>query len=253
MKAIWKGSLSFGLVNIPVSLYSAVEQTAFKFRLLCKKCKAPIHYKRFCEGCPREVPWNETVKGVEVSKGEFIIVDKEMLDKIKPEKTQTIDIVEFVDSYQIEPIYFDKHYYLAPQKAKEKAFFLFKEVLSSTAKVAIARFVLRDKQHTCAVSAFRQGMLLTTLNYKYEVRDIAKIEELKEQPKVSKQEYDLAKQLIEKLHEDSFNIGKFKDDFSDQLTELVVKLEKGEKITAKKVPKKQKEKSLVEALRASIK
>jgi len=131
MKSIWNGSITFGLVNIPVKLYSAVESRAFSFKMLDKKTNSPIKYKRFAEKINEEVPWKEIVKGIEISKGKFFVPSEEQLKSIKPEKSQTIDIVEFVDDRQIDPIYFSSHYFAGPSKAKEKTYFLFKEVLEA--------------------------------------------------------------------------------------------------------------------------
>ena len=144
MKSVWNGSLAFGLVNIPVNLYSAVEQQTPGFTLLCSKCHTPLHYKRWCKKCDKEVKWADVVKGIELGKNKYFVLTKEKLAKLKPEKTSTIDIVEFVDLLQIDPIYFNKHYFVVPDKTKEKAYFLFQEVLSSAAKVAIGKFVMKE-------------------------------------------------------------------------------------------------------------
>ncbi len=247
MKSVWKGSMSFGLVNIPVRMYSAIEPKTFGFRLLHEECGTPIKYKRWCPHCGKDVAWNQITKGIELRKGHYLAISNDELKKMKPPKSDIIEIISFTDSYQIGSIYVNKHYYLSPEKAKDKAYFLFKEVLQSTAKVALGRFVMREKEHICAIGGYKSGLLLTTMNYSYEVRDINQLEELKTAPKLSEQELELAKQLIDKLYEESFDISQFKDTFADKLKEMI------EKPGRKAIPERKVErKNLLEALRASI-
>ncbi len=251
MRAVWSGSIAFGLVTIPIKLYSAVSSKAGHFRLLHSKHPAPIRYKRFCEKCEKEVPWDEIDRGVEVGKNRYVKLSQEEIKKIRPEKTETIDIKEIVDLQQIDPLYFNSHYYVGPADAKQKSYFLFKEVLQSTAKVAIGTFVLKDKEHVCAIEAYRDGMLLTTLNYADEIKDMEEIEELKQAPKISKEEFKLAMELIDKITAKEFTIEKYEDTFAEELKKLLKKKEKGEIIVEKKVTKK-KEKDLIEALKESL-
>jgi DNA end-binding protein Ku len=221
------------------------------FRLLCGKCHTPLHYRRWCSKCKKEIEWEDVAKGIEISKGKFFVLTKEKLERLKPEKSDAVDIVEFVDKGMIDPIFFDRHYYIAPEKAKEKAYFLFREVLEAAAKVAVGRFVMREKEYVCAIESYKKGMLLTTLNYLYEIRDINKIEELKTAPKLKKEELKLAKELINKLYEKEFDISEFKDTFAEKLKELIKKMLKGEEIAVKKA-KPEEKKTLMEALKASI-
>lgn len=253
MKSVWNGSISFGLVNIPIKLYSAVESQTLGFRILHKKCNTPLKYKRWCPKCKKEVEWENVVKGLEISKDNFFVLTKEKLEKLKPEKTNKIEIIKIIDAKQIDPIYFDHHYYVAPAKKKEKAYALFKEVLQSAAKVAIGKFVMRERQHICAIESYKKGLLLTTLNYAYEIRDINKIEQLKKAPKLKKEELKLAKQLINKLYEEEFDITEFKDTFAQELKKAIKKVAKGKKVKGIKVEKPEKKKKLMEALKASIK
>src|SRR3989344_3323166 len=147
MRAIWSGTISFGLVTIPVKLYSAIASSAGMFRMLHDKHQYPIQYKRWCEKCDNEVPWDQIVKGIEVSKNRYVVITPEELKKMKPEKTQSIDIREIVQKQQIDPLYFRAHYFIGPQSKKQKSYFLFKEVLESRAIAALGTFVLRDKEH----------------------------------------------------------------------------------------------------------
>jgi DNA end-binding protein Ku len=251
MKTLWKGIISFGLVSIPISLYSAVEGKSVKFRLLHKKDNSPVKYKRFCEREGKELEWKDIVKGFEVSKGNYYIFQKEDLDMLKPEKTQSISIIEFIDREQMDPILFDSHYYVSPQIEKDKAFFLFKNVLQSTNKMAIGNFVMRDKEYTCAISPYKSGILLTTLNYPNEVRDINNLSELKSSVKLSDQEMKLAKTLIDQLYNPDFDMSRFKDTFKEQLLEVIEKKSKGEVAGIKATFKP--EKNLIKALKESLK
>ena len=251
MKTVWKGIISFGLVSIPVSLYSAINSQSVKFRLLHKKDNSPVKYKRFCEEEKKEVEWTDIVKGFEILKGNFFIFSKEDLEKLKPEKTNSIEILEFTDKEQMDSIYFNSHYFVLPQIKKEKAFYLFKTVLQSTNKVAIGKFIMREKEYTCVISPYRAGLLLTTLNYQYEIRDISKLEELKEDVNLTEQEMKLAGTLIDQLYNPFFDISKFKDNFREQLMKLINVKEKGE--LPKRKGKIKVEPNLIKALKASLK
>ncbi|MEX0966398.1 MAG: Ku protein [Bacteroidia bacterium] len=251
MRAIWSGSIAFGLVNIPVKLYSAVSHQSMGFRLLCKKCHTPVKYKRHCPGCEEDVAWDDTVKGLEIAKGEFLVFTKEELEKIKPEKSDQIEIEEFVDLKEIDPIYYNKPYFIAPAKAKEKAYFLFKEVLKTSDKVAIGRFVMREKEYISAIRDFDNGLILSTLNYKYEVRDVNDIKQLEEPPRLNKKELELAISLVNQLYEEEFHVEKFKDTFAEQLKKMMEKKEKTY-IEEPKAESTGKGKSLMDALKASL-
>lgn len=254
MKAIWNGSISFGLVNIPIRLYSAVEAKQAKgFRMLHKKDNVPIKYKRWCPKHDKEVEWDDIVKGLEISKDKYFVLEKAELDRLKPEKSSTIDILEIIDAKQIDPIYFENHYFVGPDAEKEKAFFLLKHVLEQSAKAAVGRFVMREKEYVCAIESYKSGLLLTTLSYAYEIRDINKVEFLEKPPKLSQQEIALASQLIEKLLKKEFDITQFKDNYLEDLKELIRKKTKGRIIEVKIADKKlKKEKNLIEALKASL-
>jgi len=254
MKSLWKGSIGFGLVNIPVKLYSAIEQKPVKMRLLHKDKLSPIRYKKWCDACTEEVSQDEIVRGVEVSPDNYVVVSDEELRSLKPEKSTWIEVVEFVDSHQIDPIYFKAHYYVGPERAKDKTYFLFRDVLRRTARTAVGRFVMRDKEYACAIEAYRQALLLTTLNYDYEIRDIARIDGLAEEPSISKAEMDLAEQLLSQITVEEFDITKFHDTFEADLEQLVAKKARGETITIPKIEyRATPEENLVEALKASLK
>lgn len=256
MKVVWKGSLSFGLVNIPVNLYPATQSHSLGFKLLHAHCHTPINYERWCPHCKKDVAWSDIVKGIKLKNGDYFILTEENLKKLRPEKTDTIDIVEFVDSDAIDPIYFDHHYYVMPSKENEKAFFLFIESLKRSNRVAIGRFVLRDKEYVGALQPFKTGILLTTLNYNYEIREFKKIEELKA-PKLSAAELKLARQLIDQLYQKKFDMNQFKDTFVQTVQKQLKELSSGKKkkkVILSKVKKiKMKQPSLMHILQESLK
>ena len=251
MRSIWNGSISFGLVSIPVKLYSAVSPSSIGFRLLCRKCMTPVRYERHCEGCKGEVKWEDTLKALDLGDGQFLPFEQEELDAIRPEKTDRIEIVEFVGEDELEPLYYNKFYFCAPPKSTDRAFFLFHRVLNDSKKVAIGRFVMREKEYVCAISAYGKGLLLSTLNYKYEIRNIEDIGVLAEAPKLKKEEIQLAKKLVDQLTQAELNLEEFNDTFAEKLQEMIKKKEKVF------VPETQEERpfdeaSLMDALQASL-
>ncbi len=258
MKTIWKGSLSFGLVTIPIRLYSAIQEHAISFTLLCKKCHMPITYERWCKGCNKEVAWQDVVKGLRLEDGSYFILTQEKLRALKPETTDTISIVEFVSATQIQPIYLEHHYYLAPDKENEQAFFLFKKALEVSGKVAIGTFVMRDKQYACVINPYEKIMLLSTLNYSYEIRDINEVPYAKNVPKkLESAELKLAAQLIDQLTAKKFNLAQFKDTFAQQLKAAIKKGKREKGVSRKRTgpaveKKKEKNKTLIANLRASL-
>ena len=254
MKSLWKGSIAFGLVNIPIKLYSAIEQKPLKMRLLHKDKLSPIRYKKWCDACTQEVSQDEIVRGIEVSPDKYVVISDEELRSIRPEKSTWIEIVEFVHSRQIDPIFFNAHYYAGPERPKDKTYFLFRDVLRQTAKTAIGRFVMREKEHVCAIEAYGRALLLTTLNYDYEIRDIARLDGLTEEPATSQVEMDLARQLLSQITVDEFDITRFHDTFEEDLQQLVAKKARGETISVQKIEyHATAEENLIEALKASLK
>lgn len=223
MKPVWQGYLSFGLVNIPISLFSAVKSQTFGFTMLCGTCHNPISYKRWCDHCKKEVMWDNLVKGLKLKNDTYFVLTKENLKALKPLKTESISVIEFIDPLQINLIYFEKHYYLTPKKLGEKAYFLFVAALNKADKVAIGTFVMKDKEHVCVISPYQNALLLTTLNYEYEIKNFDYLETLKVIPKVSAEELKLALQLIEQRTKKKFDISDFKDSFAECLAATIKK------------------------------
>ena len=249
MKAVWKGYVGFGLVNIPISLYSAVDQDRISFRLLHDEDKAPITYKRFCTECGKEVDWGDIVKGLEVGKNEYYVFTKKEIEELKPEAGDMIEIKEFVNKEELEWIYLNKHYFLGSQKGAERSFNLLKRVMGDTNKIAIAKFVMREKEYVCAIYNYKKGFLLSILNYENEIRDIENVPNIGKETELKDREIELAEELIDKLTNKHLSMDKYEDTFTEKLKEVVKEgvvehIEKGKKV--------QKTENLIESLEASI-
>src|SRR4051812_23570204 len=175
MRAIWKGSISFSLVNIPISLYTATRSEQLKFRLLRKSDLSPINYKRVAESDGKEVPWNEIVKGYEYEKGKFVVLKEEDFKRADVEATQSVDIVDFVELKEINPMFFHKPYYMEPKKGGEKAYTLLRNALRETGKVGIAKVVIKARQHLAAVKPSEDLLSLELLHFANELIDANEI------------------------------------------------------------------------------
>src|SRR6266850_1065486 len=171
MRAIWKGSISFSLVNIPISLYPATKSEELKFRLLRKSDLSPINYKRVAEADGKEVPWEDIVKGYEYEKGKYVILKDEDFKRADVEATQSVEIVEFVQLEEIDPIFFDRPYYLEPQKKGEKAYVLLREALKKSKKVGIAKVVIKTRQHLASIKPEKDALVLELMHFADELID----------------------------------------------------------------------------------
>jgi DNA end-binding protein Ku len=241
------------MVNIPIKLYSTVEHTASPgFRLLHMEDKSPIEYRKYCKKQDTEVPWSEIVKGLEVEPGSFFLFTKEELARLRPEKSDSIDIVEFVSPDQIDRPFLDAHYYVGPDKKKEKAFFIFLQALKVSNKNAIGRFVMREKEYTCAIAPYEEGLLLSTLNYSYELRSVKGVENITDQVDINKSEMALAVQLVEKLSAAYFDISKYKDEFAEHLKAAIEKRDRKELVIVEKEKQETSEENLIDALKQSL-
>jgi DNA end-binding protein Ku len=241
------------MVNIPVKLYSIVEHAASPgFKLLHVEDKSPIEYRKYCKKQDTEVPWSEIVKGLEVEPGSYFLFTKEELAGLRPEKSDAIEIVEFVSPDQIDRPYLDGHYYVGPEKKKEKAFFIFSKALKSSNKNAIGRFMMREKEYTCAIAPYENGLLLSTLNYSYELRSIKGVENIADPVEIKQQELDLAIQLIEKLSAAHFDISQYKDQFAEHLKTAIQKRDRKELVIIEKEKPETTEENLIDALKQSL-
>jgi DNA end-binding protein Ku len=219
-RSIWKGSITFGLVNIPVGLYSAEKREEVSFHLLDRKNKARVKYKRVNEETGREVAWEDTVRGFELESGKYVILTDEDLQSAAPEKTQTVDILDFVDLEEIDSVYFDKPYYLAPDKKGAKSYALLREVLKRTKKVGIAKVVIRSKQYLAAVIAQEKVIVLNILRFDHELRDTGELDLPSSKEGVTERELDMAERLVEGMV-DSWDPDKYRDDYYKDLMKMI--------------------------------
>jgi DNA end-binding protein Ku len=251
-RAIFSGAISFGLVHIPIKIYSATETKEIEFHMLCPECHTPLEYKRWCPKCDKEVPWQAVEKGFKIAKDRWVILKKEELQKIKLPSTKTIDIQAFVDISQIDPIFFEKSYYVVPEEGGEKPYSLFVEALRLANKAAIGKIVMREKEYLVALRPFKRGITMHILYYLGEIRDIEKLPELERLVVVSKEELELAKALIEKLTEEELDLSKFKDEYTEALKKLIRAKAEGKEFMMEEERPVEAAKSLMEALKASV-
>ncbi len=242
--SIWKGSVSFGLLNIPVSLQKAQEGKELHFSMLDKKDLSPIKYKKVSAKDGKEVPWDRIVKGYEYEKGEFVIMDKDDFKAANPKATQTIDIETFVDFEDIDLLFFEKPYYLVPQKTGIKGYFLLAEALKKTSKIAIAKVIIRTKQHLAAVMAKGDYLVLEILRFAHEVLQVDEVHYLSEvnRPKFTAKEVKMAEELIDGMTE-KWKPEQYKDTYNDdimKIIELKIKAGEGHEIDKGELPKVEK-------------
>ncbi|MEW6157097.1 MAG: Ku protein [Verrucomicrobiota bacterium] len=219
MRPIWKGAISFGLVNIPVGLYSATRSSQeIKFRMLRDQDHSPIRYKRVAEADGEEVPWEHIVKGFEYEKDQFIVLTEEDLKRVNVKSTQTVDIKEFVAIEEIDPMFFDQPYFLAPEKGGAKAYALLRDALKRTNKVGIAKVVIKTREHLAAVKPAGNALILELMHFSDELAD----PEALDLPKVEvgKKELDMADSLIESMSAE-WEPEKFKDDYREALQQVI--------------------------------
>ena len=219
MRAIWKGNISFALVSIPISLFSATRRNELSFHYLHKTDMSPVSYKRFCDTEDVEVPWEDITRGYQYEKDQYVEITDEDLDKADVELTKTIQIQEFVNEDEIDPVYFDKPYYLEPQKGGERAYALMRDALAQSKKVGIAKVVLKSREHLAAVKSVGNMLTLQTMRFGHEIVETGSLN-LPEKADLSKKEMDLANMLIDSMS-DKFDPGKYKDDYHDKVLEII--------------------------------
>lgn len=253
MHTMWKGSVSFGLVNIPVKMFAATEEKDIKFRYLHKECKTPIKYKKTCPTCNKEIREDEIVRGYEYEPGHFIIIDENDFAALNSEiRDRSIEILDFVDLAEIDPVYFDKSYYLAPQDNGGKAYTLLQQAMNDTGKIAIAKVTLRNKQTLAALRVYQNVLIMETLFYPDEVRAISQVPGLPETINVNAKELDIAVKLIANLTS-AFEPQKYKDDYREALKELIDKKIAGKEVEIAPEAPHRNVIDLMEALQASLK
>jgi DNA end-binding protein Ku len=221
MRSIWKGSISFGLVTIPIALYPATAREELKFRLLRASDLSPVNYKRVAEADGKEVPWEQIVKGYEYEKGKFAVLKDEDFQRVDIEATQTVDIMSFVGLSEINPIYFHKPYYMEPTKGGTKAYVLLREALREKERVGIAKVVIKTRQHLAAVKPNGDALLLELMHF---ADELVKTDELHLPAKaeINKGEMEMARTLISKMTE-PWQPDKYKDEYKTAVLELIEK------------------------------
>src|SRR5881392_3137035 len=254
MRAIWKGSISFGLVNIPIALYPATRQEELKFRLLRKGDLSPVNYKRVAEKDGKEVSWDQIVKGYEYEKGKYVVLKEEDFQRVDVEATQTVDIQDFVDLDDIDPMYFYKPYYLEPQKGGDKAYALLRDSLKESNKVGIAKVVIKTRQYLAGVKPEDGALVLELMHFADELADPEKLH-VPKKTEVGKREIDMAKALIGNMTS-KWHPEKYKDDYRKALMDVIEeKVEAGGKEIEekpRKAPKPTKVIDLVSVLQKSL-
>jgi DNA end-binding protein Ku len=254
-RAIWSGSISFGLLNVPVRLYSAVARRNIALREIRESDSSRIKHRRVAEGTDEEVPYDEIVKAYEITPGRYVPLSKDEMSALAPEKTRAIDVQDFVDIEEIDPMYFDSPYYLGPADGADKAYSLLAAAMESSGKAAIARFVFRNKEHLAAIRASKGVLTLTTMRFADEVVPASELDDALPQkaPKVAKKEREMAETLIDSLSTD-FEPGSYRDEYREQLLQLIETKAEGKEIVANDVeePKATKAPDLMAALEESI-
>lgn len=254
MHTMWKGSISFGLVNIPIKLHTATEDKDIKLRTLHNKCHAPIRYEKICTVCEEEVKPEDIVKAYEYTKGKFVVLDNDDLEKLRKEnEDKAVEIIDFVKMEQIDPIYFDRSYYMSPNEGGGKAYSLLRKALQETGKVGLAKIVIRSKEQMAVIRVYENTLVMETIHYPDEVRNASDVPSVPSEDKLTKKELDTAIMLIDQLTTD-FTPEKYTDEYRTALLELIEskRMEKETVVTpaAKESPSNVTD--LMAALQASI-
>ena len=253
-RAIWKGSISFGLVNIPIALYPATRREELKFRLLRKTDLSPVNYKRVAEKDGKEVPWGQIVKGYEYEKGKYVVLQDEDFQRVDIEATQTVDIQDFVELDEIDPIFFYKPYYLEPQKGGDKAYALLRDALKDSKKVGMAKVVIKTREYLAGVKPEDGALVLELMHFADELAGTSKLH-IPKKVEVGQREMNMAKSLIGNMSS-KWNPEKYHDDYREALMEVIEeKVQAGGKEIEekpKKAPKPTKVIDLVSVLQKSL-
>jgi DNA end-binding protein Ku len=226
-RAIWKGALAFGLVNVPIELHTAVRDSRPRFRLLHRQDASPIEYQRVCRRDGKPVAWEDLVKGYEYAKGQFVVLTKDDFETAALEKSRTIEILEFVNGEEIDDRYFEQPYYLAPAKGAERAYAVLREALRKTGRIGVSRFIMRETQHLAALEVAGDAMVLTMMRFAEELVDTAPLN-LPEASQVRDKELQMAVQLVNSLS-DTWHPEKYKDEYRQNLMRLIEAKIKGKR------------------------
>ncbi len=254
-RAIWSGSISFGLLNVPVKLYSAVARRNIALREIRESDSSRIKHRRVAEGTDEEVPYDKIVKAYEITPGQYVPISTDEMEALRPEKSRSIDVLDFVDIDEIDPMYFNSPYYLGPADGAEKAYSLLAAAMASSGKAAIARFVFRNKEHLSAIRASDGVLTLTTMRFADEVVPPSELDDAfpATKGKVAKKEQQMAEQLIDSLTS-KFDPTAYRDEYREELLALIERKAEGKEIVASDMVKPQETKApdLMAALEQSI-
>ncbi|RQO73543.1 Ku protein [Pedobacter sp. KBW01] len=250
MRSIWKGSIGFGLVNIPVKLFSGVQNSHLDLDMLDERDHEKIRFLRVNEKTHKEVPFDKIVKGYFL-KDRYIVLDKHDLEEAAPEKTKIIELENFVDIQDINPIYYETSYYTEPEKQGKKAYALLLKALVKSKKAGVARFVLRNTENLCVIHPMENVIVVTKIRFQQEIRSLSEINKV-EDINITKKEMDVGLALI-KQYSSAFDLGAFKDEYSDELFKIIKAKAKGKRATVKKMkPQKAVSDDLYEQLMESL-
>jgi DNA end-binding protein Ku len=252
-RAIWSGAISFGLVTVPVKLYSATEQKDVRFHQFQEGTGQRIRYKRVAEDSGEEVEYADIVKGYEIDKGRYVIVTPDELEAVEPTKSRTIDIEDFVDLDAIDPVYWEKTYYLGPAEdvGAEKPYALLHHAMRTTSKVAIARFVMRTKQYLATIRPLGDILAVETMYFPDEIRDPADVDNLPDKLEVGDRELAMAEQLVDSLASD-WEPSRYRDTYRERILDLIERKAEGEEVVVEPQEEAPQVADLMEALRASV-
>lgn len=250
--AIWSGSINFGLVTIPVKLFTAVKTDELSFNMLHAKDEGRIKYERICSVDGKPVPWDEIVKGYEFEKGEYVVLTDDDFKKVNPEATQSVDILEFVELDKINPMYFDKPYYLEPTKQGRHAYALLRETLTQSNRVAIARVVVRTKEYIAAVKAIDDALVLELMHWASEIVTPDTLE-IPDREKLPEKEMQMARMLVDTMSVEEFEPEKFTNKYRDELMTMIEARAAGKELPMpKKAPARSKVVNLMDVLAQSL-
>ncbi|RYG71788.1 Ku protein [Lentibacillus lipolyticus] len=255
MHTMWKGTISFGLVNIPVKMHAATENKDVKLRNLHKECQTPVKYERVCPNCDREVENTEIVKAYEYAKNKFVVLDDEELENLKKEQAdKAVEIMDFVELDEIDPIYFEKSYYLSPDEGGAKPYSLLRSALKDSGKIGVAKMIIRSKEQLAVIRIYENTLVAETIHYPDEVRNVQDVPNVPEADNADEKELETAKMLIDQLSAE-FDPEKYKDEYRTALLELIEEKKNDDKVTTatnQEKPKPDNVTNLMDALQKSL-
>ncbi|MBM7094533.1 Ku protein [Bacillus sp. H-16] len=254
MHTIWKGTVSFGLVNIPVKLHAATENKDVSLRQLHKECHTPIRYDKVCPHCEKEVEKEDIVRGFEYSKEQYVIIEENELKEIqKAQSERSVEILDFVDLNEIDPIYFDKSYFLSPNEGGTKAYVLLRQALEESGKIGVAKIMIRAKEHLAVLRVYKNTLLMETIHFPDEVRAADQVPGIPEENDLSKKEVTTAKMLIDQLTT-TFEPEKYTDEYRQEFMKLIETKRNGKDVVTARKPKLDTSNvtNLMDALQESI-